>query len=59
LNRARTAAQTARDALAAGSALEFVAFDLRIAANAVGEVVGKTATEDLLDIVFSTFCIGK
>jgi tRNA modification GTPase len=59
LNRARTAAQTARDALAAGSALEFVAFDLRIAANAVGEVVGRTATEDLLDIVFSTFCIGK
>ena len=59
LNRARTAAQTARDALAAGSALEFVAFDLRIAANAVGEVVGKTTTEDLLDIVFSTFCIGK
>jgi tRNA modification GTPase len=59
LNRARTAAQTAREALAAGSALEFVAFDLRIAANAVGEVVGKTATEDLLDIVFSTFCIGK
>jgi tRNA modification GTPase len=59
LNRARTAAQTARDALAAGSALEFVAFDLRIAANAVGEVVGKTATEDLLDIVFTTFCIGK
>jgi tRNA modification GTPase len=36
-----------------------VAFDLRIAANAVGEVVGKTTTEDLLDIVFSTFCIGK
>ncbi|HTB82888.1 MAG TPA: tRNA uridine-5-carboxymethylaminomethyl(34) synthesis GTPase MnmE [Candidatus Sulfotelmatobacter sp.] len=59
LNRARIAAQTARDALAAGSALEFVAFDLRIAANAVGEVVGKTTTEDLLDIVFSTFCIGK
>ena len=59
LNRARTAAQTAREALAAGSALEFVAFDLRIAANAVGEVVGRTTTEDLLDIVFSTFCIGK
>jgi tRNA modification GTPase len=59
LNRARIAAQTARDALAADMALEFVAFDLRIAANAVGEVVGKTTTEDLLDIVFATFCIGK
>jgi tRNA modification GTPase len=59
LNRARTAARQAADALARDASLEFVAFDLRIAANAVGEVVGKTATEDLLDIVFSTFCLGK
>ena len=29
--------------------------DLRIATNAIGEVVGKTATEDLLDRVFSEF----
>ena len=33
--------------------------DLRIATNAIGEVVGQTATEDLLDRVFSEFCIGK
>jgi len=33
--------------------------DLRIAVNAVGEVVGKTTTEDLLDSIFSQFCIGK
>jgi tRNA modification GTPase len=32
---------------------------LRAAVNAVGEVVGKTATEDLLDRIFSEFCIGK
>ena len=31
----------------------------RIAANAVGEIVGKTTTEDLLDSIFSQFCIGK
>jgi tRNA modification GTPase len=36
-----------------------VALDLRIAVNAVGEIVGKTATEDLLDMIFSQFCIGK
>ena len=30
-----------------------------IAVNAVGEVVGKTTTEDLLDSIFSQFCIGK
>ena len=26
---------------------------------AIGEIVGKTATEDLLDMIFSQFCIGK
>ncbi len=42
-----------------GVALDLVAADLRVAAQAVGEVVGKTGTEDLLDRIFSTFCIGK
>jgi tRNA modification GTPase len=59
LNRARAAARQAADALAASATLELVAMDLRIAANAVGEIVGKTTTEDLLDSIFSTFCIGK
>ena len=36
-----------------------VVIDLRIAANAIGEIVGKTTTEDLLDSIFSAFCIGK
>jgi tRNA U34 5-carboxymethylaminomethyl modifying GTPase MnmE/TrmE len=27
--------------------------------NAVGEIVGKTTTEDLLDSIFSQFCLGK
>jgi tRNA modification GTPase len=36
-----------------------VALDLRIAVSAVGEIVGQTSTEDLLDSIFSQFCIGK
>jgi tRNA modification GTPase len=59
LSRAREAAVHARTALAAGRTLELVALDLRLAANAAGEVVGRTATEDLLDAIFSQFCIGK
>jgi tRNA modification GTPase len=39
--------------------LELAAGELRIAVNAVGEIVGKTTTEDLLDSIFSQFCIGK
>ena len=59
LGRARAATLRARDALFEDATLELVALDLRIAANAVGEIVGKTATEDLLDSIFSQFCIGK
>jgi tRNA modification GTPase len=59
LNRAREATVRTVDALRAGATLELAAMDLRIAVNAVGEIVGKTATEDLLDMIFSQFCIGK
>jgi tRNA modification GTPase len=59
LNRAREASQRSIAALRAGATLELAALDLRIAVNAVGEIVGQTATEDLLDMIFSQFCIGK
>jgi tRNA modification GTPase len=59
LGRARAGAVLTRDALRADATLELVALDLRIAVNAVGEIVGKTATDDLLDSIFSQFCIGK
>ncbi len=59
LNRARAATQRTLDVLRAGETLELAAGELRIAVNAVGEIVGKTATEDLLDTIFSQFCIGK
>jgi tRNA modification GTPase len=59
LTRARTATLRTVEALRADQPLDLVALDLRIAANAVGEIVGKTTTEDLLDMIFSQFCIGK
>ena len=59
LNRARTATERTLEALRSEQTLELVALDLRIAVNAIGEIVGKTTTEDLLDMIFSQFCIGK
>lgn len=38
---------------------ELLAQDLRDAAHSIGQVTGKTDTEDVLDLVFSSFCIGK
>ena len=41
------------------SLTELLAQDLRSAANSIGKVTGHTNNEDVLDLVFSTFCIGK
>jgi tRNA modification GTPase len=59
LTRARAATERTIEALRTNQTLELAAMDLRIATNAVGEIVGKTTTEDLLDSIFSQFCIGK
>jgi tRNA modification GTPase len=59
LRRAREATQNTIAAFTDDQTLEIAAMELRIATNAIGEVVGKTTTEDLLDSIFSQFCIGK
>jgi tRNA modification GTPase len=59
LRRARNATGNALEGLRTNQTLEVVAMELRIGMNAVGEIVGKTTTEDLLDSIFSQFCIGK
>ncbi len=38
---------------------ELVAEDLRLAIRALGEVAGRIGVEEMLDRLFSSFCIGK
>lgn len=59
LQRGRAGMLRAVEALRSGQTLELAAMDLRLAVNAIGEIVGKTTTEDVLDMIFSQFCIGK
>ena len=59
LNRAKISLDTSIKQLKSGVELNLVSVDLRISTNAIGEIVGKTTTENLLDSIFSTFCIGK
>ena len=39
--------------------LELKAEELRLAARALGKITGFVRTEELLDVIFSSFCIGK
>ena len=59
LERAREAVLQTRSGLEQHQTLELVAFELRVALTALGEVVGKTSVDDLLDSIFSQFCLGK
>lgn len=47
------------DAARDGMPAECLAIDLRDAVQALGEIVGEVTTEDILDRIFSEFCIGK
>lgn len=59
LQRALGAVQAARDALAAGTSSDALALDLRIALHELGAITGQMTNEDVLDQIFSRFCIGK
>jgi tRNA modification GTPase len=49
----------ARKGLEEGTSLEFIAFELRSALDALGELVGETTDEEVLNRIFEKFCIGK
>jgi tRNA modification GTPase len=39
--------------------IEFAAEDLRLAARAIGKITCKIEVDDILDVIFSGFCVGK
>lgn len=59
LLKARASLQSFVSNLDAGVAMELLPVDLREALDAVGEVTGETTADDVLDRIFSSFCIGK
>jgi tRNA modification GTPase len=52
-------ALTSLERFSTNAPLELMCEELRIAAMAIGKITGKIAVDDLLDVIFSTFCIGK
>lgn len=59
LERAERNLSQALSGIEAGMPDDFITIDLTAALNAMGEITGETVQEELLEIIFSNFCIGK
>ena len=59
LIRAKEKSEAALKTLELGLSIDFASIDARDAWTSLGEITGDTMEEDLLDKIFSEFCIGK
>ncbi len=59
LQRALDHLMAAQEAHRRGMPADFIAIGLTAAISALGEITGETVSEDLLEAIFSNFCVGK
>ncbi len=59
LKRGAEALEMSADSLRQGLSPEFVLLDLRRCLDALGELTGEVFNEEVLDTIFSKFCVGK
>ncbi|MFO0699710.1 MAG: tRNA uridine-5-carboxymethylaminomethyl(34) synthesis GTPase MnmE [Nitrospira sp.] len=59
LEQAFTAITEALSSLEQGAQAELLSVDLQDAADALGEIIGSITSDDVLERIFSDFCIGK
>jgi tRNA modification GTPase len=59
LEETLAACRRLREALSAGLTVDLLAVEVQSALDYLGDIVGLTTTEDILDRIFAEFCIGK
>ncbi len=59
LDKAADSIKKARGTIRDGLSREFIALEIKYAIDSLGEIVGETTSDDILEKIFSQFCIGK
>ena len=59
LDEALAAGRRCREAMRAGVSVDLLAVDVQAALDHLGDIIGLTTPDDVLDEIFSRFCIGK
>jgi tRNA modification GTPase len=54
-----TATSLRRSVAVVGQGEELAAEELRLAAHSLGRLLGRVDVEDILDVIFREFCVGK
>jgi len=57
--KAKEALRSVLTGITQSTTSDFLAIDIRQALHYLGEITGQINNEDLLDFIFSKFCIGK
>ena len=59
LIRAEESLKKVQESISFGMPEDFFTIDLMSACEALGEITGETASEDLINEIFGKFCMGK
>ncbi|MGD8779853.1 MAG: tRNA uridine-5-carboxymethylaminomethyl(34) synthesis GTPase MnmE [Ignavibacteria bacterium] len=59
LEKAKISLDNSIESINNGMTGEYISVDLRNAESTLGEIIGKVTTDDILNNIFSKFCIGK
>jgi tRNA modification GTPase len=59
LERAIRYLQSVTAGLRDGLSEDLLTVDLRAALEALGEITGRTVSDEVIDLIFSQFCVGK
>ncbi len=59
LKNAKDFLEKAIETVSLGMSGEYISVDMRSAESALGEIIGKVTNDDILNNIFSQFCIGK
>ena len=59
ISEAESSLKNALNTLASGMPLDLLSVDLRLALEALGTITGQTVSDEIVDEIFSRFCLGK
>ena len=59
LNKARNGLKEAKETVVSGLPIDMISINIKTAIESLGEILGESVSEDVLNKIFEKFCVGK